>query len=841
MFALFSGLLGTAFSVLVRMELSGPGIQYLADNQLYNSIITAHAILMSAPLCLGKGLVNNRLTNESSCVKNYQDGGVKLHGETQTSKLIVKGVNGTNIQVLRRTPELICVTFRITNLKPRGILYNGNSVERIDRTDALPTLILSWVLELFSQGNGISRKENKNRARNLTQNAPPRNCGITYGNPKRVSKNQLVGDGVVIVGRSVQRTIGSILQVRTITSKAGIIAKRGSEVKKILDPTVVNIKVIGNLKNLTAAYELIKSNPGNMTEGATGETLDGITAKYLENVQSKLKAGKYNFSPARRVHIPKPGKKETRPLTIASPREKIVQKAMLLIMERLYENKFLDTSHGFRPGRGTHTAMKQLESNFQSVRYVIEADFAKAFDSIQPKALMEIIKEDIKCEKTLRLIKSGLKAGYFEFGELHENLTAGTPQGSILSPLLCNIFLHKLDEYIVTLQKEYHKGTTRQRSKENLRLQNKVKYWRAKGYNITEPQTYKTLLKQLLKTDSIRRDDSYVRITYTRYADDFVIGVIGSHRIAKEILSKVETFVNETLKLTFNQGKTGITDFKKDTFKFLGYSIRSPMSIVGVKPLEAITIQNRTITRRKKMRTVIEMDTIKVLQKLSANGFIRKRTSHTKHHTLQYRGKFKGNLINLDHPDIIKYYNSVVRGIQNYYNFSRNRTAVAWIGWLLKESCALTLARKFKLRTASKIFRKLGNDLGFQVNDKSRISFIDTAYTKAINIAKAGGTHIDPLKNIEMVWNAKFTKSKLFAPCVICGSQVDVEMHHVRKIKDMKNPHNKLDFFTRQMAAINRKQVPLCKEHHIGLHNNTWTDSERAIFNYEAKRKEKKR
>lgn len=452
---------------------------------------------------------------------------------------------------------------------------------------------------------------------------------------------------------------------------------RGSEVKNTLNSKDVNMKVISNYKNLVAAYELIKSKPGNMTEGATKETLDGMNQKYLEKIQAELKSGKYKFNPARRIQIPKPGKKETRPLTIASPREKIVQKAMLLILERVYEGKFQESSHGFRPAKGTHTAMKQLESYFQSVRYVIEADFSKAFDSIQHDTLMDIIKEEIKCEKTLKLIESGLKAGYFELGELHTNLTAGTPQGSILSPLLCNIFLHKLDVFIEELKKEYQKGTKRQRSKENVRLQNKAKYWRMKGYDKTRPLLYKELIQQLLRSDSIKRDDSYVRIQYIRYADDFVIGVIGSHTIAKTILERVEEYVNKTLNLKFNPDKTSIIDFSKNSFNFLGYSIKTPTSKKGQKPLETIVVNDKAITRRKKARTIIEMDTNKVLKKLMNNGFIRMRISHMKHNEKAYRGKFKGNLINLDHPDILKYYNSVVRGVQNYYRFSKNRIAVA--------------------------------------------------------------------------------------------------------------------------------------------------------------------
>src|SRR6186713_51061 len=133
----------------------------------------------------------------------------------------------------------------------------------------------------------------------------------------------------------------------------------------------------------------------------------------------------------------------------------------------------------------------------------------------------------------------------------------------------------------------------------------------------------------------------------------------------------------------------------------------------------------------------------------------------------------------------------------------------------------MTLAKKFRLKTIAKVFRRFGKDLGYDVNKETRLSFADIAYTKATNIAKPGNTTQDPLKNIEKVWNAKFTKTKLGATCIICGSPESIEMHHVRQIRDLKNPNQKLDFYTRQMAAINRKQVPLCKSHHNGLHNDT--------------------
>jgi group II intron reverse transcriptase/maturase len=314
------------------------------------------------------------------------------------------------------------------------------------------------------------------------------NYGITYGY-LRVPNNQRHnplgplkgGDGVAIVvyGTHMRRATVTNLQVRTLTSKAGLIknrAIRGSNDKNTLKSMEINIKSISNIKNLISAYELIKSNPGNLTVGTDNVSLDGINLKYLLFTQSRLRAGTFEFKPARRIQIPKPGKTETRPLTIASPREKVVQKAIQLIMERYYESKFLDTSHGFRPARGTHTAMRNLESQFQSVHYIIEADFSKAFDSIQHDALMAILKNDIKCEKTLKLIKSGLKAGFIEFGDLHKNLSIGTPQGSILSPLLCNIFLNKLDEFMEVIKTEYKRGNRRLRNNDNTKLQNKLKY-----------------------------------------------------------------------------------------------------------------------------------------------------------------------------------------------------------------------------------------------------------------------------------------------------------------------------------------------------------------------------
>lgn len=187
------------------------------------------------------------------------------------------------------------------------------------------------------------------------------------------------------------------------------------------------------------------------------------------------------------------------------------------------------------------------------------------------------------------------------------------------------------------------------------------------------------LLKELISTPSKAQDDSYTRVHYVRYADDFVIGVEGGAKLAKEILSRVKLFVEEELLLKFNPDKTGISKYSEEPVKFLGYEIMAPHKTVISKPIETIKMKDRTITRRKKIRIRFNMDTEKVLKKLKVRGIIRKRISHRSHGELVYRGKFLGNMVNLDHADILRYYNSVIRGVHNYYDFVGNRNSLLWL------------------------------------------------------------------------------------------------------------------------------------------------------------------
>jgi len=269
----------------------------------------------------------------------------------------------------------------------------------------------------------------------------------------------------------IRRSVG----LRHYATKASITEPQGesiSLVKHILinqkNKNCINdklIHLIADPQTLTLAYELIKSNPGNMTKGGVNETLDGISETWISQTSAKLKAGKFEFSKMRRVHIRKKDGSQ-RPLTISSPRDKVVQKAIQLVLEPIYEPTFYINSHGFRPNKGCHTALKQIRKWFHGITWVIETDISKCYDTIDHSTLLEIIGKKVKCVKTLTLIKKGLECGIINLKAFSKS-KLGTPQGSILSPLLCNIYLHELDEEMYKLKGSFSSPANYKRRKKS--------------------------------------------------------------------------------------------------------------------------------------------------------------------------------------------------------------------------------------------------------------------------------------------------------------------------------------------------------------------------------------
>lgn len=575
------------------------------------------------------------------------------------------------------------------------------------------------------------------------------------------------------------------------------------------------IHIVSDVNTLILAYEYIKSNPGNSTPGVNSSTLDKIDLKWFHNASSKLKSGKYKFSAARRSYIPKPGNEgKKRPLTISSPRDKIVQKAILFLLEAIYEPSFLDYSHGSRPRRGTHTALKYVKYKFAECKWCIEADVENNFSNINHKILMNLLKKRITCSKFLALIKNSMTAGYVENGKFFES-NIGLFQGDITSPVLNNIYLHELDLYMKELINLFYLGKSRKKNPEYRRFQYLME--KAKG----DSCKIKNLRKQRRKVKNSKDpfDQNFKRLCYVRYVDDFVVGVIGSREDAVELEKKIRTFLKNKLRLTLSSEKTFITHFSKRHITFLGTLIKGTWE----REKKLVVVKRNGVSRKEKVtsRTVLKAPIKLLFEKATLNGFFKKRNN-------KFVPTYVGRCINLDHEDILHYFNSIIRGILNYYSFVNNHKSLGSLIHGFKFSCARTLALKYKLRRASKVFRKFGSNL-----KKSRKSKIELYIPKTFKPFKVFKINVvEPDSVIFSNWNNKLSKSNLFKQCVICGSTKHIEMHHIRKVRDLKNKLKKknTDFFSSQMAAINRKQVPLCVEHHKALHDNSLSHDERELF-----------
>lgn len=457
------------------------------------------------------------------------------------------------------------------------------------------------------------------------------------------------------------------------------------------------IHIISDVETLTFAYELIKSKPGNMTPGSHEITLDRISLQWIQDLSEELRAGQFKFSPARRIGIPKPGKTELRPLNIENPRDKIVQKAIQLVLEAIFEPSFLANSHGFRPGKGTHTALKTIKSWFHGVTWTIEADITKCSDSINHDILLDCIRKKVACEKTIALIKKALKAGYIENGRLHKS-TIGTPQGSVLSPLLCNILMHKFDKFMWNVKDNFEQGKSR-RKNANFR---KVQFQIEKCTTNLEKSTLRRNLWKLNSKDPM--DPNFKRLFYVRYADDFVVGISGTHQDAVIIKNQISDFL-KGISLTLNEEKTQITNLNKTSAFFLGTKISK--KIANEKKIQLITKDDQTYKVRITPRISLHAPIKELFDKAVTCGFVK----FSQNQERIYTPTALRRLVNLNHADIVKYYSYIIRGIMNYYSFADNRKSLGSLVHALKFSCARTLALKYKLRFTSKVFKRYGKNL----------------------------------------------------------------------------------------------------------------------------------
>jgi len=580
--------------------------------------------------------------------------------------------------------------------------------------------------------------------------------------------------------------------------------------KNLQNPEWINRNLYRQLYEPTLhilAYERLKSKPGNMTPGADGKTLDGYSLEDIQKTIDLLKAEQYWPKPVRRTYIPKKAKGKLRPLGIPSPRDKVIQECLRLILEAIYESGFHENSHGFCPGRSCHTALESLRRNWVGTKWVIEADITQCFDNIDHQRLLDILREKIQDDRFINLIRKFLKAGYLENWEYHKTYS-GTPQGWVISPILTNIYLDKLDRKLEAISRQYTQGEERKPNTKYLYLLELRKQLLLQGES--NPRLRKTLTKpireinrRILQTPSGDfHDPSYIRVKFLRYADDVIIGVIGPKSLAEQVREEMAIFLKEDLKLELNQQKTVITHLATERAQFLGYLFQtagprwrrrnlqrkgSPHNVI-----QTIKTTTGNITLLVPLRNIDEKlkKYMKDGQPACMNGFINQPVDH-----------------------IIEHYNGVLRGWYNYYQLAENVSQLNHARYVFRYSLAKTLAHK-EASSVSKVFQKYGKDITFKKSNGRKVCLFNQPL-RQVKKAKRAKADLDTIPT----WWPRRTQSRLMDNCVICDGSEQVEMHHVRHIRKHGETNQGFSLY---LASINRKQVPVCHKCHRDIHNGKY-------------------
>ena len=453
------------------------------------------------------------------------------------------------------------------------------------------------------------------------------------------------------------------------------------------NPDYVFHRVYRHLFNddlILRAYLKLAPNEGNMSRGSDGSTIDGFGTKDIRSIIDDLKNERFYPKPARREYIPKANGK-LRPLGIPTFRDKVVQEALKELLEAIYEPLFSDSSHGFRPGRGCHTALGYIQMHCHDTTWVIEGDLTAFFDNIDHDILLGIISKKVQDGRVIELIRRFLKAGYMEDNSFKES-ELGSPQGGVLSPLLANIYLNEFDKYVESLKAEYTKGDKRRRNPEYSRRAAR----RRRAVLSNKPKEAKEALKAMHSIPSgDPMDPDYVRLQYVRYADDWCIFVTGNKELTLEIKSKVAEYLSGTLKLQLNETKTHVTNLSNEKIRFLGFEIAKNTN--STRMISKGGVPTRYLDGKISLLMPKDIVDDKKRQ-ISHNGKPCRRT----------------DLINYDVDSIMRLYAYEINGIYNYYCIATNVSGrMNELNFFMKYSMVRTIADKMKT-SVKKVFKEYG-------------------------------------------------------------------------------------------------------------------------------------
>jgi group II intron reverse transcriptase/maturase len=555
-------------------------------------------------------------------------------------------------------------------------------------------------------------------------------------------------------------------------------------------------RLLFNPELYLTAYGRIAKNAGAMTPGVTPETADGMSQEKIGEIIGLIREERYRFKPARRVYIEKKNSTKKRPLGIPTWGDKLVQEVVRLILEAYYEPRFSKCSHGFRAGRGCHTALNTIYRTWNGTTWFIEGDITGCFDNLDHGVLLNILREDIHDGRFIGLIKGLLDAGYMEEWVYHRT-QSGSPQGGIVSPILANIYLDRLDQWVeTTLIPEYTRGTQRKPNKAYARLAHTAARRRSRG----RTEEAEALLKQMRRLPSQDFDDpGYRRLRYVRYADDFLLGFAGPKSEADEIKRRIGDFLRDHLKLEMSEEKTLITHGRSGTARFLGYEL---------------TVMHSDQRRAVNGVTGLKMPMDVVHERCAAYSS---------------RGK-PMHLTERTHDDvfsIIRRYEAEYRGVAEYYRMAYNLRNLNKLRWTMETSLTKTLAAKLRISVAQ-VYRRYQRTIDTERGPRKVLQTTVERPGKAPLVATWNRTPLVRDTNAVLrddpsrVWNdnkTEIVQRLLAVTCELCGSREGVQVHHIRALKDLNRPGRPAKpGWMKRMAARRRKTLVVCLDCHNDIH-----------------------
>lgn len=574
----------------------------------------------------------------------------------------------------------------------------------------------------------------------------------------------------------------------------------------------------------TEGLKRIKRNKGAGTPGVDGTKVTDLGDAEIEILIQKLMDGTYRPTPVRRVYIPKANGKQ-RPLGIPTAKDRMVQEVVRSILDLIYEPIFSENSHGFRKGRSCHTALEQISNIWTGVKWIVEVDIKGYFDNIDHSVLLNVMSRRIEDREFLNLISSMLKAGFLEDWKFY-NTHSGTPQGGIVSPLLANIYLHELDLKMDELIKNFDLGVRRAKNMDWVRLTYQVHKVRERIKNLDALGQDEDKAKALKQHEGLRSlllsmpasdpmDPNYRRLRYVRYADDFLIGVIGSREDAKRLMTEVSIFLTDVLSLEVSSEKSGIRK-STDGVEFLGYGVAvysRPQKLKVVKRQDGPRLARRSMVNRIQLSVPLD----------KARRFAIK---HNYGHYDQFSAAHRTNLLHCDDVEIVDVYNSELRGFANYYAIARDvkpklrKLEFLWQTSLLKTLAAkhstsvMTIVRRYKVGPSRFTIRSYVNGK----NSERTVWRLADIKPKSIK-----DSFVDNIEGTEWIRNPRtnMVERASITSCHFCGTKDGpFELHHVNPLRDVKNAKP----LKRLQAGRRRKVVAACKSCHNLLHQGKLPD-----------------